>query len=82
MATFVGIDVTTRDAKALIRRLKGLKTSIAVCDGGMYHADLSYSQVWLHTTWSEEQTEAWLYNCRLDYQGTFELNELQKESLG
>jgi preprotein translocase subunit SecB len=82
MSTFIGIDVTTKDAKALLRRLKSLKTTLAVCDGGMYHADRNYSQVWLHTTWSEDKTEEWVYNCRLDYQGVFELNELQREALG
>jgi len=45
------IDVETQDKNNLIRRLSRLKDTISCEDGGIYHFDKSYSQVWLETNW-------------------------------
>lgn len=69
----LGIDVKTKDKAHLIRRLRALKTTDTVEDGGMYHEDRSYSQVWLTTEWSEKELDDWLYRTKgINYIGTFE----------
>ena len=70
----LGIDVKSVDANRLIRRLKRLKTTVSVADGGAYHADRNYSQVHLETSWTESELDKWLYgvNHGADYQGTFD----------
>lgn len=77
MATIhrIGIDVTTRTQKRLIRRLAALKTTIDVQDGGVYREDTSYSQVHLITTKTEAEVDDWLYKTKddIDFVGTFEL---------
>jgi len=69
----LGIDVETKDRRALINRLKRLNTTVAVYDGGKYHQDHNYSQVHLDTVWTEEQLDNWLYKIKtpFGYVGTF-----------
>ena len=68
----LGIDVKTADKRRLITRLKGLVSTVRVEDGGVYHEDPSYTQVWLTTHKTEKEVEDWLYKSGLDYVGTFE----------
>tara|TARA_R110001632_G_scaffold209447_1_gene334186 strand:- start:235 stop:483 length:249 start_codon:yes stop_codon:yes gene_type:complete len=71
----LGIDVVTRDAPKLLKRLEKLVTTMYVEDGGMYHADQSYSQIHITTTKTADELDNWLYtvNHGCDYVGTFEL---------
>lgn len=67
MTHTMGIDVETRSKRNLIRRLNNLKTTIHARDGGEYHEDRSYSQIWLKTELTMDQVETWLYNLKGDY---------------
>ena len=59
--------------KKLIRRLSALKSVIDCQDGGMYHEDKEYSQVWLTTTMSLKDIDNWLYKTiGIDYVGVCE----------
>lgn len=70
-----GIDVETKDKKNLIRRLKVLKSTVSVTDGGCYHADVNYSQVWIETTKTEDELEGWLYKTKgVEYLGLFRIS--------
>ena len=68
-----GIDVETRHKGLLIHRLRALKTTESVEDGGEYYEDRNYSQVWLTTSWTEKELDDWLYRTKgIEYVGTFE----------
>lgn len=73
----LGIDVMTRDAARLIKRLARLKTTHDAQDGGAYRMDTTYSQVAIDTTWGEDELEDWLYkvNHGCEYVGTFTRGE-------
>lgn len=69
----LGIDAPTKGVKALIRRLKQLKTAECVVDGGAYSEDMNISQVLIDTAWTEKELEDWLYRSNgVSYIGTFE----------
>lgn len=69
----LGIDVRTKDKARLMARLRGLVSTVSVQDGGTYHEDPSYSQVWLDTSKTEGELDAWLYGTKgIEYVGTFE----------
>ena len=69
----LGIDAPTKGVKALIRRLKQLKTTECVVDGGAYWEDMNISQVLIDTAWTEKELEDWLYRSKgVSYIGTFE----------
>ena len=67
----VGVDVVTRDAKKLVRRLNRLK-GVAAVVGGVYAADHNYSIVWVDGM-SEDTLDDWLYrvNHGCEYIGCF-----------
>lgn len=69
----LAIDVVTKDAKRLINRLKRLESTKHIENGGMYGMDLSYSQIWIQTTMSENDLDDWLYNVNhgCEYVGIF-----------
>lgn len=68
-----GIDVPTKGKGKTISRLRKLKTTRDVCDGGEYHQDRNYSQIHIDTTWTEDQLDDWLYHVKdVDYVGTFD----------
>lgn len=69
----LAIDVVTKDAKRLINMLKRLKSTKHIENGGMYGMDLSYSQIWIQTTMSENDLDDWLYNVNhgCEYVGIF-----------
>lgn len=68
----LGIDAPTKGVKALIRRLKRLKTTECVVDGGAYREDMSDGQVLIDTSWTEKELEDWLYRTKgIDYIGVF-----------
>ena len=69
------IDVESRFLKALISKLKRLKTTVAIQSGGAYHQDKSYSQVWFNSSWTLPQLEDWLYNYAhpVEYVGAVEM---------
>lgn len=68
-----GIDVPTKGKGKTISRLRRLKTTMDVCDGGEYHADRGYSQIHIDTTWTIEQLDDWLYRVKgVDCDGTFD----------
>ena len=71
----IGIDVRTKCKDRLITRLRGLVSTACVTDGGVYHEDASYSQVWLDTSKTEAEVDDWLYKLRpssgIEYVGTF-----------
>jgi len=68
------IDVKTKDANRLIKRLEKLATTFTVEHGGMYRQDPHYSQIHLTTTKTVDETEDWLYNSKanFDYVGVVE----------
>lgn len=72
----LGIDIATNDVNYLINRLKNLKSTKAITDGGRYHQDRSYSQILIDTVWSENELDDWLYKTKfnryVDYVGVFE----------
>lgn len=64
------IDVESHDVKRLVRRLKRLTSTIEVYDNGEYIHCQGYSQVFIHSTKTEEEIDNWLSqysNC--DYIG-------------
>ena len=68
----LGIDAPTKGVKALIRRLRQLKTTECVTDGGAYKEDMSIRQVLIDTIWTEKELEDWLYRSKgVDYIGVF-----------
>ena len=74
----LGIDVLTKGKKETIRRLRRLKTTIEVSDGGVYWEDRNYSQIHIDTTWTEEQLNDWLYRMKgIEYVGTFVMEQIQ-----
>jgi hypothetical protein len=71
-----GIDVETKDKAKLIRRLRALKTTETAEDGGEYHENRQYSQVWITTSWTPEQLDDWLYRTKgVEYVGIFDRSE-------
>ena len=60
----LGIDVGTFCVEKIIRRLKNLKSTEDVRNGGRYHADESYSQILIRTTKTEEELDEWLYETK------------------
>ena len=69
----LGIDAPTKGVKALIRRLRQLKTTECVVDGGAYREDRAISQVLIDTSMTEDQLAGWLDRTKgVDYIGTFE----------
>lgn len=69
----LGIDVSTKDIKKLLSKLRALKSTVSACDGGMYHEDRAYSQVHIRTTMTEAQLDHWLWTTQhgADYFGVF-----------
>jgi len=68
----LGIDAPTKGVKALIRRLKQLKATECVVDGGAYSEDMNISQVLIDTAWTEKELEDWLYRTKgVSYIGVF-----------
>ena len=71
----LGIDVQTKSLKALIAKLRGLKTTVWCVDGGRYfYGEVQpYSQVHLDTFMTESQLDNWLYTSAkgIEYVGTF-----------
>ena len=51
------IDVETYNKKRIISGLRKLKTTIEIEDGGEYHEDRSFSQIWITSTLTEEQLD-------------------------
>ena len=68
------IDVATSDCKKLINKLKKLKSTLSICNGGQYRECMGYSQIHITTTKTENDMDDWLYkvkhNC--DYVGVVE----------
>lgn len=67
------IDVETKDVNKLMRKLKRLKSTSVVENGGKYWQDTNYTQVWLESTKTVDEVEDWLYkfsNC--EYIGVVE----------
>lgn len=72
MVNSLGIDVYTMDAKKIIRRLKRLKSTVSVTNGGQYREDAAYTQIHIETTKSEVELDNWLYTANAgDYVGVF-----------
>lgn len=68
----LGIDVRTAHVCKLVSRLKRLKSTASAEHGGVYREDLSYSQVHIDTTMTEDELDAWLYAGKgIDYVGVF-----------
>ena len=71
-----GIDVETKHKNHLMRRLNALKTTELAEDGGIYHADASYSQVILETSWDEAKLEDWLWATKgIESIGVFKVKQ-------
>lgn len=69
----LGIDAPIKAVPNLVKRLKRLKTTECVVDGGAYREEMSISQVLIDTTWTEKELEDWLYKSKgVDFIGTFE----------
>lgn len=63
------IVIETYDKNRAIGRLSKLKSTIMVEDGGMYHMDKSYSQIWIESKMTEDELDHWLWKNGLDYVG-------------
>lgn len=59
----LGIDVETKDVVKLLEALSGLASTVHATNGGKYHEDGNYSQVWVSTTMTETQLDDWLYTA-------------------
>lgn len=73
MANYI-IDVESHDVKTLIRKLKRLKSTIAIDNYGEYQYCPGYHQVYIESIKTEEELDNWLYlysNC--DYVGVVPL---------
>jgi hypothetical protein len=67
-----GIDVETASQSTLMRRLKALRSSVTVTDGGHYMMCPGYSQVIVETTKTETELDDWLYKTKgIEYIGIF-----------
>lgn len=74
----LGIDVETRCASALVRKLGQLKTTFNISNAGAYREDPGYTQVWVDTRMTEEEMEDWLYRAKgIDYVGVWQRREDQ-----
>ena len=72
----LGIDVRTKDAKTLVKRLQDLPSVVSARVGGQYREDPSYCQVLVSSTLTEKQLDAWLYSTNgIDYVGVFASRE-------
>lgn len=71
-----GIDVATRTADRLIRRLAMLKTTVAITHAHPYWQDPTVSQVYVTTTMSMPELEDWLWRVKhgAEYFGVFRPN--------
>lgn len=68
------IDVETCSKKRLMRELRGLRSTIDVQDGGVYHQDPGYSQVLVQSTRTAGEIEQMLYrSSRSDVVGVIAL---------
>lgn len=66
------IDVETFDIKRIIRRLKRLKSTIEVTNGGQYVLEPDSSQIWIDTLLTEDQLDHWLWKTGMEYIGVIE----------
>jgi len=68
----LGIDVSTDDQSLLIVELSEQPEVYSVRDGGVYREDVTYSQVIVETSWTEDELDDWLYkSTSADYVGVF-----------
>jgi hypothetical protein len=68
----LGIDVSTDDQSLLIVELSEQPEVYSVRDGGVYREDVTYSQVIIETSWTEDELDDWLYtSTSADYVGVF-----------
>jgi hypothetical protein len=58
------IDCYTKNKAEGIRRLKALKTTVEVEDGGEYTNARECSQILLETSLTEQELDSWLYNTK------------------
>jgi hypothetical protein len=70
----LGIDVDTKDMRKLLKRLGDQANTVGLRDGGAYHMDPNFSQLWIDTRWTEKELDDWLYRVKhgCDYVGTWE----------
>lgn len=70
----LGIDVRTKNAKELVRRLSALVTTLEVSHGGEYREDRTCSQVHVTTYMTESQLDNWLYTActGIEWLGVFQ----------
>lgn len=74
----LGIDVETRCASALVRKLEQLKSTMSVINAGSYREDPGCAQVWVDTRMTEAELEDWLYRAKgIDYVGVWQRREDQ-----
>ena len=59
-----GIDVTTKDKAKLMCRLRRLKSTCLVSDGGKYREDPAFSQVYVNTEKDSLELDEWLYRIK------------------
>ena len=74
---YIGIDCETKGKALIIRRLRALKSTLSVCDGGEYREDRGCSQIHLETTKTESEVEDWLYSSKANfaYIGVFDMGQ-------
>lgn len=71
----LGIDVRTKDAQRLMRRLGRLKSTSYTEFCGVYHADPNYAIVSVTTSMTESELDDWLWRTKhgCDYVGCFSM---------
>lgn len=67
------IDIATSDVSKMIKRLKGLVSTLAASNGGEYREDNGFSQIRLESTRTEKEVDDWLYSTKgMNYIGVVE----------
>ena len=65
MVNTIGMDVQTNMARAVVRALRRLKSTVAVSRGDIYRNAEEYCQIYVRTTKTEEEMDAWADGTRL-----------------
>jgi hypothetical protein len=79
----IGLDVQTNRAKAVVRALRRLKSTVAVEEAGAYREAEEYCQIYVRTTKTEEELDGWADGTKLGQfiVGFFTVSESRQREL-
>jgi hypothetical protein len=83
MVNTIGMDVQTNRAKAVVRALRRLKSTVAVEEAGAYREAEEYCQIYVRTTKTEEELDGWADGTKLGQfiVGFFTVSESRQREL-